>query len=413
MSCSEAAPPAQAPSGVLVAATTSSVPARRPTGSSLEGKALRGLQHPRALGPWLHGSLDRLLETTGRTVSSSSSRLPASSPPPGGAGDAVASICSDDVLELSGPFALHLGGTLSRVEVAYRLTGAAGAPVVAVLGGISAGRKVCQTDDGAPGWWDEIAGRGKALDTERFRVLGIDFLGGSHRTTGPARGELFPSVSVHDQARCLVAVMDHLGIETLHGCVGASYGGMVTLVMGAEHPARLRHGVVVSAAHRTHPMATAWRSVQRNFVRYAIEHGEGEQGLVLARALAMTTYRSVREFEERFAGEPERRDGRFVFPVESYIVARGEAYATTYRPEAFVCLSESIDLHRLDPARIVVPMTLVAVLEDQLVPVADVRALRDHAGCPCQLIEISSVYGHDAFLKEADVLRDVFHQAFD
>jgi homoserine O-acetyltransferase len=323
--------------------------------------------------------------------------------------------CTEDVLVLDrGPFALHFGGSLPRVEIAWRLAGAADAPVVAVLGGISAGRNVFQVRDGEPGWWDEITGPGKPLDSQRYRVLGIDFLGGSHRTTGPGAGELFPSISAFDQAECLVAVMDHLGIDALHGCVGASYGGMVTLVLGAAHPTRLRHGVVLSAAHRTHPMSTAWRSVQRNFVRYAIEHGQGEQGLVLARALAMSTYRSAREFEERFSGEPERRaDGRFVFPVESYILARGEAYAKSYRPEAFVCLSESIDLHRIEPERIAVPMTLVAVLEDQLVPVADMRALRDRIGGPCQLIEISSVFGHDAFLKEADVLRDVFHQAFD
>lgn len=322
--------------------------------------------------------------------------------------------CREGVLTLAQPLALHFGGALPRVEIAYRIAGARGAPVVAVLGGISAGRNVFRVRDGVPGWWDEIAGPGRALDTDRYRILGIDFLGGSHRTTGPAQGELFPSISAHDQANCLVAVMDHLGIDTLHGCVGASYGGMVTLVLGAVHAPRLRHGIVVSAAHRTHPMSTAWRSVQRNFVRYAIEHGEGEQGLVLARALAMTTYRSVREFEDRFAGAAQRRDdGRFVFPVESYIVSRGEAYARTYRPEAFVCLSESIDLHDVEPEDIVAPLTLVAVLEDQLVPVGDMRTLRDRAASPCQLIEISSVYGHDAFFKEADVLRDVFHQTLD
>jgi homoserine O-acetyltransferase/O-succinyltransferase len=322
--------------------------------------------------------------------------------------------CDEDVLVPGGaPFQLHFGGQLPRVEIAYRLAGAAGAPVVAVLGGISAGRNVFRVRDGVPGWWDEIAGPGKALDTDRYRVLGIDFLGGSHRTSGPAHGEVFPSVSAHDQAACLVAVMDHLGIDCLHGCIGASYGGMVTLVMGASHPGRLRHGIVVSAAHRTHPMSTAWRSVQRNFVRYAIGHGEGEQGLALARALAMTTYRSVREFEDRFPGEAVRRDGRFVFPVESYIVSRGEAYSRTYRPEAFVCLSESIDLHRIDPASIVTPLTMVAVVEDQLVPVADMRTLRDLCGSSCQLIEIGSMYGHDAFFKEVDVLRDVFYRALE
>lgn len=320
----------------------------------------------------------------------------------------------EDILVLDRePFPLHFGGELPRVEIAYRIAGADGAPVVAVLGGISAGRNVFKVRDGVPGWWDEIAGPGKALDTDRFRVLGIDFLGGSHRTTGPGHGEVFQSVSAHDQVACLVAVMDHLGIACLHGCIGASYGGMVTLVMGAKHAARLRHGIVVSAAHRTHPMSTAWRSVQRNFVRYAIEHGEGEQGLALARALAMTTYRSVREFEDRFPGEPTRHDGRFVFPVEAYIVSRGEAYSRTYRPEAFVCLSESIDLHRIEPETIAVPMTMIAVLEDQLVPPADMRTLRDRFGSACQLIEISSMYGHDAFFKESDVLRDVFHRTLE
>ena len=322
-------------------------------------------------------------------------------------------MCAEGVLALEVPFPLHFGGELPRVEIAWRLAGAEGAPVVAVLGGISAGRNVFCVREGVPGWWDGIAGPGLALDTGRFRVLGIDFLGGSHRTTGPRHGEVFPSISAHDQARCLLAVMDHLGLDVLHGCIGASYGGMVTLVLGVRHAARLRHGIVMSAAHRTHPMSTAWRSVQRNFVRYAIAHGEGEQGLTLARALAMTTYRSVREFEDRFPGEAGRRDGRFVFPVEAYIVSRGEAYSKTYRPEAFVCLSESIDLHRVEPAEITVPMTLIAVLEDQLVPVADMRALRDHAGSTCQLVEISSVYGHDAFFKEADVLRDVFHRTLD
>jgi homoserine O-acetyltransferase len=320
--------------------------------------------------------------------------------------------CEENVLVLDRePFALHFGGSLPRVEIAYRLAGAVDAPVVAVLGGISAGRNVFKVREGVAGWWDEIAGPGKALDTDRFRVLGIDFLGGSHRTTGPAHGEVFPSVSAYDQAACLLAVMDHLGIASLHGCIGASYGGMVTLVLGATHPTRLRYGIVVSAAHRTHPMSTAWRSVQRNFVRYAIEHDEGEQGLALARALAMTTYRSIREFEDRFPGQATRNaEGRFVFPVEAYIVARGEAYAKTYRPEAFVCLSESIDLHRVEPEAITVPMTFVAVLEDQLVPVADMRALRDRFGGNCQLIEISSMYGHDAFFKEAAVLGDVFYR---
>jgi homoserine O-acetyltransferase len=188
---------------------------------------------------------------------------------------------------------------------------------------------------------------------------------------------------------------------------------MVTLALAQACPERLRHAVVLSAAHRTHPMSTAWRSVQRAMVRYALRHGEGAQGLTLARALAMATYRSAREFEERFPGAPERTPEGFRFPVETYLFARGESYAARYRPEAFVCLSESIDLHRIEPGEIRVPTTLLAVREDQLVPLADMRALRDRHGGTCSLVEVSSIYGHDAFLKETEVLRDLLARALD
>lgn len=319
----------------------------------------------------------------------------------------------DGVHALPAGFDLHLGGRVEAVEIAFRLAGARDAPVVAVLGGISAGRNVFSMQADAPGWWEEAIGPGRALDTDRFRVLGMDFLGGSHCTTGPTEGEVFPSVSAFDQARLLVELMDHLGIECLQASLGASYGGMVTLALAQSHPQRLRHAVVLSAAHRTHPMSTAWRSVQRAVVRYALEHGEGRRGLVLARALAMATYRSSREFEERFPGQAEATPQGFRFPVESYLLARGESYAAVYKPEAFVCLSESIDLHRVDPAAIRVPTTLLGVQEDQLVPLADMRELRDRHGGNCSLVEISSIFGHDAFLKETEVLRDLLARALD
>ena len=158
-------------------------------------------------------------------------------------------------------------------------------------------------------------------------------------------------------------------------------------------------------------MSTAWRSVQRAIVRYALGQGDGRRGLALARALAMATYRSAREFEERFAGAAEAGADGFRFPVESYLLARGEDYATRYQPESFVCLSESIDLHRVNPSAIRVPVTLLAVTEDQLVPIADMRSLRDALGGGARLVEISSTYGHDAFLKEKEVLGGVIAQA--
>ena len=323
----------------------------------------------------------------------------------------ASSAVREGVLELKGPLPLHFGGHLEHVQVAWRLVGDPAAPVVAALGGISAGKAV--TDSGVDkGWWRDIIGPGRALDSNRYRILGIDFLGGSGGSTGPRSGQdHFPSVASQDQAEILRRVIEHLKLAPLAAIVGASYGGMVALAFAERWPQLVKHIVVISAAHRSHPMATAWRSVQRAIVRYAAQSGAGAEGLRLARALAMATYRSPAEFEQRFAGPAERVDGRFQFPVESYLLARGDAYAAAYIPEAFVCLSESIDLHRVEAANIRVPTSLVAVIEDQLVPLADMRALKQSLAGPAELVELSSLYGHDAFLKETQALRQVFTRA--
>jgi|HigsolmetaAR202D_1030399.scaffolds.fasta_scaffold01749_14 homoserine O-acetyltransferase len=332
----------------------------------------------------------------------------AANSPTEGASEADELVAREGICRLEDGLELHFGGSLPQVQIAWRLVGRAGAPVVAALGGISAGRYVTSTA-GTKGWWSEIVGEGLALDTRRYQILGIDFLGGSGETTGPHAGQTdFPAVSAYDQAEILRRLVDHLEIAQLHAIVGASYGGMVALAFAERYPARVARIVSISAADRPHPMATAWRSVQRAIVRYAASKNDATEGLRLARALAMATYRSQREFAERFATGPTLTDGRYTFPVERYLLARGDAYARSYLPEAFVCLSESIDLHQVDPSRIRVPTTLVAVEEDQLVPVQDMRTLRERLAGPAQLFEISSIYGHDAFLKESEPLRNIF-----
>lgn len=314
----------------------------------------------------------------------------------------------EGILKLEGAFPLHFGRELRDVEVAWRIVGPEGAPIVVALGGISAGRYV-SSDQSTKGWWSEIVGANAALDTTRVQILGMDFLGGSGATTGPTKGDTtFPAISAHDQAELLARLMRHLKVPKVHAIVGASYGGMVALCFAERFAECVDRIVVISAADRTHPMSTAWRSVQRAIVRYALTKNDGGEGLRLARALAMATYRSPQEFSERFAGPPTWDDGRVSFPVERYLLARGDAYASTYRPEAFVCLSESIDLHRVDASKIKVPTVLVAVREDQLVPLEDMRALRNRMQGVADLIELSSLYGHDAFLKEASELRAIF-----
>jgi homoserine O-acetyltransferase len=334
-------------------------------------------------------------------------RAPAVDATPGIADPAGELPFQDGTLQLEGDLSLFHGGSLAGVRLAWRIAGPAGTPVVAALGGISAHRRVYSTEARETGWWHEVAGPGQAFPADRLRVLSFDYLGGSGETTGPRDGQDFPSISSYDQAELLRRLLDHLGIRALRAIVGASYGGMVALAFGERHPDRVEQLVVVSASDRTHPMSTAWRSVQRRMVRFAIDCGRPKDGLQLARALAMSTYRSPEEFAARFSGAPRAAERGFVFPVEDYLMARGADYATRYQPDGFLCLSESIDLHRVDAGRIFVPVTAVAVREDQLVPVADMRAMvarLPHA----KLQEISSLYGHDAFLKEADALRPIF-----
>jgi homoserine O-acetyltransferase/O-succinyltransferase len=319
----------------------------------------------------------------------------------------------EGILELD-HLALQLGGRLEGVRVAWRITGNPDGPMVAALGGISAGRVVADVGTREKGWWSEVIGLGKALDTERYQVLGIDFLGGSGATTGPRPGQTnFPSISTYDQAEILRRVVEHLRAAPLAAIIGASYGGMVALAFAERYPQLVKHAVAISAADRPHPMATAWRSVQRAVVRYAAKNGDSPEGLRLARALAMATYRSPEEFAVRFGGAPARIDGRFQFPVEAYLLARGDAYAATYVPEAFVCLSESIDLHTVDAPRIRVPVTLIGILEDQLIPISDLRSLQARLGGEASLVELSSLYGHDAFLKEGAALEPVFASALE
>jgi homoserine O-acetyltransferase/O-succinyltransferase len=317
----------------------------------------------------------------------------------------------EGVLAVPGEVKLHFGGALESVTVAWRLSGPAGAPVVVAMGGISASRRVWIPEEPRGGWWHEVVGPGLALDTQRFRILSFDYLGASADTTGPRDGGAFPTVSAYDQAELLLRLINHLGISSVRAIAGASYGGMVALAFGERYPDRAARLIVISAADRAHPMASAWRVVQRRIVKFALESGQPARGLELARALAMATYRSPEEFAARFGGAA-RKDAtdHFVLPVEEYLFARGAEYAQRYRPESFVCLSESIDLHRVGAGRIFAPVTAIAVREDQLVPLGDMRAMV--ARLPnAELHEISSVFGHDAFLKENRQLKPIFANA--
>ncbi|HEX7323939.1 MAG TPA: homoserine O-succinyltransferase [Rhodanobacteraceae bacterium] len=298
------------------------------------------------------------------------------------------------------------GNGVHEVEVRYLWAGAPGAPTVIVQGGISADRDVCATaEHPARGWWEDLVGAGRAVDLDQARILAIDWL--DARAVGAA------SVSSEDQADALAGLLDALGVARVEAFIGASYGAMVGLAFAARHPQRLRKLVAMAGAHRPHPLATAQRAVQRGVVRLGLDHACTDEALALARQLALTTYRSGEEFGRRFAGNAEYRDGRFRLPVESWLEHQGDKFVARFDPQRYIALSESIDLHAVDPATVHTPATLVGFATDRLVPLADLCQLQQQLGAPASLEVIETPFGHDGFLKEparlAPLLREALH----
>ena len=279
-----------------------------------------------------------------------------------------------------------------RLRLAWELRGPAGAPVVLVAGGISADRHLvtCATFP-ARGWADAVAGAGTALDPARTRLLSFDHVG--------ANGLLDAPIDTADQADAAALLLDALGIARLHAFVGYSYGAMVGLQFAARHGGRLGRLVAVSGAHRAHPWAAAWRALQRKALALGQLQCADDQGLSLARQFAMLGYRSPGEFAERFDAPPVVANGRVRVAAEDYLDAAGARFVARTPVVAWQRLSESIDLHRMDPAAVRVPTTVVAVDGDQLVPLSDAVDLVEGIGAAARLRVLRSPHGHDAFLK--------------
>ncbi|RZA16448.1 MAG: homoserine O-succinyltransferase [Lysobacteraceae bacterium] len=287
----------------------------------------------------------------------------------------------------------HAG--VRKLRLAYELVGPAGAPVVFVAGGISAHRHVAaNTLDGQAGWAEGLLDAGRALDPANLRVLAFDYVG--------ADGSLDAPIDTADQADAVALLLDALGIDALDAWVGYSYGALVGLQLAVRHPRRLRKLVAVSGAHRPHPYAAAWRALQRRAVALGRLQCADEQGLSLARQFAMLSYRTPEEFGERFDAPPTVRNGHVRVAAEDYLDAAGARFVARVSPTAWLRLSESIDLHGVDPAQVRVPTLVVAVEGDRLVPLSDAVALVEGLGPGGRLRVLRSQYGHDAFLKETD-----------
>ncbi len=181
------------------------------------------------------------------------------------------------------------------------------------------------------------------------------------------------------------------------------------LALGVLYPQRVERLLVLCAAHRSHPMAVGLRVLQRRIVALSADAGRKTEGLALARALAMTTYRTPEEFEQRFVSSPSWEDGLPRFAVEEYLDVQGERFSRRFDANAFGILSQSLDLHRVEPEDITVATTVVSVDSDTLVPPWLVAELARRLPSSGRAIRIASHFGHDAFLKEHLVVSRLVH----
>jgi len=314
----------------------------------------------------------------------------------------------DVKVEIPAEFRLQSGEKLSQTHLKGRLHGREGAPLVVVAGGISAGRFVHRTETNGLGWWSDAVTMGGPIDLRRCQVLAFDYAPRAADDQTPADAPV--TITTHDQARLLALLLHRLGVDSVAAFIGCSYGGMVALAFAELFPRWVEQLVVVSAAHRAHPLATAWRGIQRRILKLAVDAGRPEDGVALARELAMTTYRTPEEFGERFDSDAPTSAGQ-AYPVCEYLTARGRAYRTHTTPSRWLSLSDSIDRHSVLPEDIRTPTTLVGFTSDRLVPIDDIRELAARLPTLWRLVEAPSLYGHDAFLKEDALVGDILRTA--
>jgi homoserine O-acetyltransferase len=222
-------------------------------------------------------------------------------------------------------------------------------------------------------------------------VLAIDWIGADGAHDCP--------IDPADQASAIALLLERLGIARVDAFLGASYGAMVGQHFAAQFPERCGRLLSISAAASAHPFSSACRSLQRRAVAIGEKAGDPEAGVALARALAMLTYRTADEYRQRFNGAPLVEGDAVRVTAQDYLEAQGLRYAARTSGPAYRRLSESIDHHRVDPARLDLPAIFVAVESDWLVPIEDIEALAK-AVPGARFVLMPSLYGHDGFLKE-------------
>ena len=337
------------------------------------------------------------------------------------------------------PLALSSGAVLPAYDLVYETYGMLNANrsnAILICHALSGNHHLAgrySAEDKNPGWWDNMIGPGKPIDTNRFFVVGLNNLGGCHGSTGPSSinpetgkpyGSEFPLVLVADWIQTQARLTDLLGIQQWAAVIGGSLGGMQALRWSISFPERVRHCLVIASA----PKLTAQNIAFNDVARQAIltdpdfhggnyyEHGVvPKRGLRLARMLGHITYLSDDGMGEKFGRLLKSGEYKYGFDVEfeieSYLRYQGDRFAGVFDANTYLLMTKALDY--FDPARhfdgklskalqqAKAKFLVVSFTSDwRFSPARSreiVKALLD-AQKDVSYAEIESAHGHDAFL---------------
>ena len=339
------------------------------------------------------------------------------------------------------PLRLRSGATIDTYELAYETYGtlnAARSNAVLVCHALNASHHVAGVyadDPKNAGWWDNLVGPGKPLDTERFFVLGVNNLGGCHGSTGPASvnpatgrrwGADFPLVTVEDWVEVQARLADRLGIERFAAVIGGSLGAMQALQWSLSHPQRIAHALVIAAAPKLSAQNIAFNEVARQAITtdpdfhggHYYEHGVvPRRGLRLARMLGHITYLSDDAMAEKFGRALRTGTIKFNFDVEfeieSYLRYQGDKFSEYFDANTYLRITKALDYY--DPAadfggdlaralaRAQAGFLVVSFTSDWRFSPARSREIVKalvHNRRDVSYAEIDAPHGHDAFLMD-------------
>jgi len=351
------------------------------------------------------------------------------------------------------PLRLSSGAVLPEFEIAYETYGelnAARSNAVLVCHALNASHHVAGTYAGDPdnvGWWDNMVGPGKPLDTERFFVIGSNYIGSCFGSTGPAStnpatgrpwGADFPVVTVEDWVAAQARLAERLGIERFAAVMGGSLGAMQALQWALSYPERVRNSIVIAATPRLSAQNIAFNEVARQAIMTDPDFHGGHyydrgvvpvRGLRIARMIGHITYLSDDAMMEKFGRQLRRSERGFDFGVdfeiESYLRYQGDKFSTYFDANTYLRITKALDYY--DPAadfggdlskafaRARADFLVVSFTSDWRFSSARsreiVRALLDNRRVVSYL-EIDAPQGHDAFLLEDPRYHDALRAYF-